>query len=106
MILSERDCLSCRGDAALSSSQCEPFLAEVKSWEIVQGVLTKSYKFKNFRGAMNFATAVGELADKVDHHPDLHISWGQLKIEIYTHTVKGLTEADFVLAAKIDLLTA
>lgn len=105
MTLSERDCLACRGGEALTSSQCEPFLAELNGWQITNGVLTKSYKFKNFRGAMNLAITVGELADKVDHHPDLHVSWGQLKIEIYTHTVKGLTEADFVLAAKIDLLT-
>jgi 4a-hydroxytetrahydrobiopterin dehydratase len=53
---------------------------------------------------MNFAISIGELADKVDHHPDLHVSWGELKVDIWTHKINGLTESDFVLAAKIDAL--
>ncbi len=105
MTLSERDCIPCRGGVSpLSSSECQSFLAELSNWNIVDGRLTKSYKFKTFRGAMNFAISIGELADKVDHHPDLHVSWGELKVDIWTHKINGLTESDFVLAAKIDAL--
>lgn len=103
MTLSERDCIPCRGGASpLSNIECQSFLAELLNWNIVEGRLTKSYKFKTFRGSMNFAISIGELADKVDHHPDLHVSWGELKVDIWTHKINGLTESDFVLAAKID----
>jgi 4a-hydroxytetrahydrobiopterin dehydratase len=105
MKLSDRECKSCRGGViALTVEQCLPLLAELEGWKIVDDVLTKSYKFKNFRGALDLAISIGALADSVDHHPDLHVSWGELKVDVSTHTVKGLTESDFVLAAKIDLL--
>lgn len=105
MKLSERECIPCRrGGSALTVEQCLLLLAELDGWKIVDGLLSKSYKFKNFRGALDFAISIGSLADKVDHHPDLHVSWGVLKVDIFTHKIKGLTESDFVLAAKIDLL--
>ncbi|MBP9092174.1 4a-hydroxytetrahydrobiopterin dehydratase [bacterium] len=105
MKLSERECISCRGDAAaLTVEQCIPLLVELDGWTIVDGLLTKSFKFKNFRGALDLAILIGALADQVDHHPDLHVSWGVLKVDIITHRIKGLTESDFVLAAKIDCL--
>ena len=105
MKLSERECSSCRGEvSALTIEQLRPLLAELEGWKIVDGLLTKSYKFKNFRGALDLAISIGALADQVDHHPDLHVYWGLLKVDVFTHKVKGLTESDFVLAAKIDLL--
>ena len=105
MKLSERECIPCRGGvSALPGEECRALLAELEGWKIVDGALTKSYKFKDFRGALDLAILIGDLADKVDHHPDLHVSWGLLKVDIFTHTIKGLTESDFVLAAKIDLL--
>ena len=101
--LSNRQCIPCRGGVpALASDHCQRLLAELDDWEILEGRLSKSYKFKDFRGALDRAILIGALADKVDHHPDLHISWGMLKVEIYTHTINGLSESDFVLAAKID----
>jgi 4a-hydroxytetrahydrobiopterin dehydratase len=101
--LSDRKCIPCRGGVpALAADQCQLLLAELDDWAIVDGLLTKSYKFKDFRGALDQAILIGALADQVDHHPDLHISWGMLKVDIFTHTINGLTESDFVLAAKID----
>lgn len=101
--LSDRECIPCRGRVpALTAEQCQLLLAELDDWTIVDGLLTKSYKFKDFRGALDRAILIGALADKIDHHPDLHISWGMLKVEIFTHKINGLTESDFVLAAKID----
>ncbi|MFA7336555.1 MAG: 4a-hydroxytetrahydrobiopterin dehydratase [Candidatus Obscuribacterales bacterium] len=105
MKLSERECIPCRGGVpALPGEECLALLAELEGWKIVDGLLTKSYKFRDFRGALELANLIGDLADKVDHHPDLHVYWGVLKVDIFTHAIKGLTESDFVLAAKIDLL--
>ena len=64
--------------------------------------LEKDYKFKNFRQALDFTNRVGELAEEQNHHPDLYLAWGQVKITLWTHKIDGLTESDFVLAAKAD----
>ena len=89
------------GDDALAS------LADIlgPGWVVDQGQkLVKCFACEEFHGAMSFANRVGELADTLDHHPDLHISWGMCRVEIWTHAVAGLTENDFILAAKIDQL--
>jgi 4a-hydroxytetrahydrobiopterin dehydratase len=64
--------------------------------------LEKEYSFRDFRAALNFTNEVGELAESVDHHPDIHLSWGKVKVIIWSHKVGGLTENDFVFAAKAD----
>ena len=66
--------------------------------------LEKTFKFKDFAEALAFTKRVGELAESVGHHPDIHLSWGRVKIQIWTHKIDGLVESDFVLAAKIDVL--
>lgn len=76
-------------------------------WQVIDGHhLEKGFKFKDFREALDFANKVGELADAVDHHPDIHLSWGKAKITIWTHSIGGLSEADFVFAARVDRLAA
>ncbi len=105
MSLAEKECVPCRGGVPpLTEQEWQPFLAELKNWTITDGKLSRTYEFKDFRGAMNLAIKAGDLADRIDHHPDLHISWGKLKVEIWTHKINGLTESDFILAAKIDQL--
>lgn len=72
-------------------------------WHITgDGHLERIYTFKNFREAMTFANGVADIADAEDHHPDLHVSWGRCRVEIWTHKINGLTESDFVFAAKAD----
>ncbi len=76
-------------------------------WAVVdQHHLEKTFRFKNFAEALAFTNKVGELAESVGHHPDIHLSWGRAKIQIWTHKIDGLAESDFVMAAKIDVLTA
>ena len=106
MSLSEKTCVPCRGGVPpLTKAEYEPMLAELKGWEVQDdNRLLKSYKFDNFQKSLDLANKIGEIAEKEGHHPDLLVRWGELKIDLWTHAVGGLTESDFILAAKIDKL--
>ncbi len=72
-------------------------------WRVVDGHhLEKSYEFPDFRQALDFTNQDGELAEEQNHHPDLFLAWGKVKVSIWTHKIDGLTESDFVFAAKAD----
>ncbi len=74
-------------------------------WQVVgDGQLEKEYRFKDFRDALGFTNKVGELAEAQGHHPDIYLAWGKVKLTLWTHKINGLTESDFVLAAKADRL--
>jgi 4a-hydroxytetrahydrobiopterin dehydratase len=76
-------------------------------WEVIDGRhLEKQYQFQDFRSALEFVNQVGELAEAVDHHPDLCLGWGKASITIWTHSIDGLSEADFVFAARADRLAS
>lgn len=76
-----------------------------KDWKVVKGhQLEKEYKFKDFAQALAFTNKIGAIAEKLDHHPDIELSWGKVKVILWTHSVGGLSEKDFNLAAKIDQL--
>jgi 4a-hydroxytetrahydrobiopterin dehydratase len=107
--LAAQTCRPCRRDAApLSADERAPLLAELDSaWQIVSGHhLARSYAFADFKQALAFANAVGAVAEEQNHHPDLHLAWGKLGVEIWTHAIDGLHTSDFVLAAKCDRLYA
>jgi 4a-hydroxytetrahydrobiopterin dehydratase len=76
-------------------------------WEIVgEHHLEKGYAFPDFAGALDFTNRVGAIAEQQGHHPDILLSWGKVRVTIWTHKIDGLTRSDFVLAAKIDALGA
>ncbi len=102
--LASRRCIPCAGDAKpLTPSQCEPLLAQISGWEVVDRQhLTKTYKFRNFQTALDFVNRIGAVAEREGHHPDIFLAWGRVRLEIWTHKIGGLSEADFVLAAKAD----
>jgi len=104
--LAERECVPCRGGVPpLKGEQIQTLLSQLADWEVVrEHHLRKQYKFGNFREALEFVNQVGELAEAQGHHPDISFGWGQAEITIWTHKIDGLTESDFVLAAKIDKL--
>lgn len=104
--LAERECVPCRGGVPpLTPEEIAPLAAQLVEWEVVGNHhLQKSYSFADFRLALNFVNRVGDLADAVDHHPDIAFGWGHATITIWTHKIDGLSESDFVLAAKIDRL--
>ena len=104
--LASRHCTPCKqGAPPLTAEEIEPLIARLDGWSVVeQHHLTKSYKFSNFLDGLEFVNRVGEIAESEGHHPDVYLSWGKVGIEIWTHKIDGLTESDFVLAAKIDRL--
>lgn len=104
MSLSEKTCQPCKGDTpALTPEQIEPLLAQLDRWQCEENQkIVKSFRFDNFKQAMDLATKVAVVAQRENHHPDLIVRWGELRVEIWTHVSHGLTENDFILASKID----
>ncbi len=106
MDLAKRECVPCRGDVPpLQAAEIEKLIGELDDWTATdEHHLKKSYAFKDFRGALDFVNRTGALAEEQGHHPDICFGWGYADISIWTHKINGLTESDFVLAAKIDEL--
>jgi 4a-hydroxytetrahydrobiopterin dehydratase len=104
--LSERQCVPCRGGVPpLKGDEIKGFLHQLYGWQVVnEHHLLKTYQFKDFRESLNFVNRIGELAEEQGHHPDICFGWGKAEVKIWTHKIDGLTESDFVLAAKIDKL--
>lgn len=88
----------------LKGQALEPLLQQLgKGWHIVdEHHLEKEYSFKNFQEALDFTNSIGAIAEKEGHHPDIFLTYGKVKIQIWTHKINGLTENDFILAAKCD----
>lgn len=104
--LASRDCAPCRGKVPpLEGPEIQSLLKELDGWEVIDGHhLRKIYEFKDFRGALGFVNRVGVVAEEQGHHPDILFGWGRAEVSIWTHKIDGLTESDFILAAKIDKL--
>ncbi len=104
--LADKTCEPCRGGVApLTAEQIKPLLAQLDSWTVENDHrLFREFRFPDFASALAFVNRVGELAESEAHHPDLRLSWGSVAIELWTHKIDGLSESDFVLAAKIDRL--
>jgi 4a-hydroxytetrahydrobiopterin dehydratase len=108
MSLAEKECVPCKGGVApLKGNDVAKFAAELKpGWQVVrEHHLEREFKFKDFREALTFTNRLGELAEEQGHHPDILLSWGKVKVTIWTHKIDGLTESDFVMAAKMDRLS-
>jgi len=106
MSLVEKHCVPCRGGVPpLQGEELEKMKAEVPNWQVVDGHhLTRSFAFPDFKTALDFVNRVGAVAEEEGHHPDLYLAWGKVDVKTWTHKIDGLTESDFILAAKIDRL--
>ena len=104
--LEAKTCVPCRGGVPPLKGEALVSLArQVEGWQVVnEHHLTRPFKFPDFREALKFVNGVGELAEEQGHHPDIYLAWGKVEITIWTHKIDGLTESDFILAAKINRL--
>ena len=109
--LAEKKCIPCEGNIPpFKIDDINKYLKKVDGWDVKEDQLDgfhiiKNFKFKNFLESQSFVNKVGEIAEHESHHPDIWFGWGYVKIKIFTHSIKGLHESDFVLAAKIDKIT-
>jgi 4a-hydroxytetrahydrobiopterin dehydratase len=109
--LASKNCVPCRGGGAPLKGRdltaIHQQLADPARWNIVEEHhLVRSYKFPDFKSALAFVNSVGAIAEEQGHHPDILLGWGKVEITTWTHAVEGLSESDFILAAKIDQLTS
>tara|TARA_R110002073_G_scaffold8799_5_gene47016 strand:+ start:426 stop:767 length:342 start_codon:yes stop_codon:yes gene_type:complete len=93
-----------KGAPSLSSDEIGTLLLQLKEWQFSNNLITKLYKFKNYYETMAFVNMVAWVAHREDHHPDMTVGYNKCQVEYTTHTVKGLSENDFICAAKIDKL--
>jgi 4a-hydroxytetrahydrobiopterin dehydratase len=104
--LADKTCVPCRGDVPpLKGTELEEMIRQVPGWEAVdEHHLRREFRFRNFREALDFVNRVGELAEEQAHHPNIELRWGRVGLTIFTHKIDGLTQSDFILAAKVDRL--
>jgi 4a-hydroxytetrahydrobiopterin dehydratase len=109
--LNESSCIPCRGGVpTLTAQEIAALQPQVPDWRVIEvdGIprLEREYRFKDFRQALDFTVRVGELAEREQHHPDIHLAWGKVRVETWTHKIRGLHRNDFILAAKSDAIFA
>lgn len=106
MELTKKKCISCEaGTPPLKEEEINKLLEQIPTWTLKDGHLYKKFKFKNFAEAMKFVNKIAEIAENEGHHPDFSVHYNKVEIELWTHAINGLSENDFIVAAKIDKLT-
>ena len=110
--LADKKCIPCEGNIPpFDKSEIHKYLKKVDGWDVKSDkdenyYLIKEFSFKDFNESQKFVNKVGDVAEKENHHPDISFGWGYCRVKIFTHAIKGLAESDFVLAAKIDEISA
>lgn len=104
--LADKKCVPCRGGVPpLIGSELDTLHKDVPSWKVVnEHHLHREYRFPDFKQALDFVNRVGAVAEEEGHHPDIFLAWGKVEVTLWTHKINGLTESDFIMAAKIDRL--
>lgn len=106
MSLTNKTCVPCSsGVTQMTAVEIAPLAAQLDHWTVAHDHhIEKDFTFPNFSAALAFVNAVGAIAEAQGHHPDMTLSWGKAGVKIWTHTIDGLTESDFILASKIDAI--
>jgi 4a-hydroxytetrahydrobiopterin dehydratase len=105
--LATKHCIPCQGGARpLKGNAITPLQEKIHShWEVKEEHhLEREWTFDDFLGALSFTNEIGAIAEEEGHHPDIYLTWGKVRIQILTHKINGLSESDFILAAKIDAI--
>lgn len=107
MKLEEKRCKPCEGNIpSLTKEESEEYLKQIDNWTLKNNSIIKKFKLKNFSEAINFVNKIAEVAEEEQHHPDILVyGWNKVKVTMSTHTIKGLSENDFIIAAKLDKIT-
>lgn len=106
--LAQKKCVACEGGMPpMARAEVDVLHKQIQGWTVSGDTrwLSKEFKFKDFKEAFDFAGKIADIAESEGHHPDLQISWGKVVVELTTHAIKGLSENDFILAAKIDKIS-
>lgn len=106
--LSEKHCKACEGEIEkLTPAQARDLMPQVTQWTLSEDAskLTRTFAFKDFAKALAFTNEVAKVAEEEWHHPDIKLSWGKVEITFTTHSIRGLTESDFIMAVKVDMLS-
>ncbi len=105
--LAQKACAACKGGIPpFTSKEILEYLEQIEEgWQVMQDHhLQREFQFPDFKTALAFTNKVGEVAEREGHHPDIYLSWGKVKITLWTHKIDGLSESDFIIASKIDEL--
>ena len=104
--LAKKKCLPCEGGIpALTPEEMKPLLEQLEQWTIVENHhLEKEFTFQDFAQALDFVNRIGMVAESQNHHPDLYLAWGKVGVKLWTHKINGLSESDFIFAAKVDVV--
>ena len=107
--LASKRCVPCEGGTPpLAGGDLERMLGQLEGWDLVEGAggkrIEKEFRFPDFRQALDFVNRLGEVAEEEGHHPDIYLTWGKVRVALSTHSIGGLSENDFILAAKADRL--
>ncbi len=106
--LAKKRCVPCESPdfPALTPEQAKDFHEHAPLWSLndESTVIHRVFRFPDFKSALMFVNAVGKIAEEEWHHPDIKLSWGKVEVKLTTHSIKGLSENDFIMAAKIDML--
>ncbi|HLZ41905.1 MAG TPA: 4a-hydroxytetrahydrobiopterin dehydratase [Candidatus Sulfotelmatobacter sp.] len=104
--LADKKCVPCRGGVPpLKGKELEDLHQKVPGWTVTtEHHLHREFRFPDFKQALEFVNRVGAVAEEQGHHPDILLTWGKVEVTLWTHKIDGLTESDFIMAAKIDRL--
>ena len=100
--LAEKHCRPCRDIPPMAKAEAEKHLLHLPGWLLSDNRIEKEYKFKTYLEGLDFANKIGHIAEEQDHHPDILIGWRRVTLTLTTHSIKGLSENDFIMAARAD----
>jgi len=101
--LASMKCSPCEGTVPMSKQEAESYLQTFQGWGLSDETIKKEFRFKSYGDGLEFAYAIGKIAEEQDHHPDILIKWRRVKLTLSTHVIKGLSQNDFIMAAKSEL---
>lgn len=107
-MLSQKNCIPCKGGTPpLNPKEIQTLQIQVPDWKIIDDHhLARLFEFPDFLKALEFTNQLGAIAEDQGHHPNIYLTWGKVEVQIWTHEIDGLTESDFILAAKFDQIVA